>query len=66
MEDKLLQLEIKLSYLEDFVNQMNTILIEQGSKIDRLIIVNKALQEKITLLEENIKEPSDNTPPPHY
>ncbi len=66
MEDKLLQLEIKISYLEDYVSQMNSIMIEQGTKIDRLIQVNKNLQEKMTLLEENIKEPTDNIPPPHY
>ena len=66
MENEVLELEIKISYLEDYVNQLNTIVIKQGDKIERLIAANKQLGDKINLLEENIKEPTDNTPPPHY
>lgn len=66
MENKTLELEMKLCYLEDYITQMNEIVISQGKKIDRLIDINKQLGEKVSVLEENIKEPADNTPPPHY
>lgn len=66
MNDENLELEIKISYLEDYMNQLNDIIIDQGKKIDRLIIVNRQLHNKVVLLEDNVKEPSENTPPPHY
>ncbi len=66
MSDKYLELEIKVSYLEDFVSQINGVVIDQGSKIDRLIEVNRQLREKISVMEENMKETRDNNPPPHY
>ncbi len=66
MDNKTLELEIKIAYMEDYLNQMNNTLIDQVKKVDRLIEVNKLLIDKINLLEENVKEPTDNTPPPHY
>ena len=66
MDDKLLNFEIKIAYLEDFVNQLNTIVTDQGVSIERLIEINKLLNEKIILLEQNSKETRENTPPPHY
>ncbi len=61
-----LDLEIRVCYLEDYINQMNKILINQGKKIDKLIEINSNLKEKLSILEENIKTPIENTPPPHY
>lgn len=66
MDNNILNLEIKIAYLEDFTNQMNKVIIEQSKKIDKLIEVNKQVREKLSILEENIKEPTDETPPPHY
>lgn len=66
MSDKYLDLEIKVSYLEDYFEQINNVVIEQGNKIDRLIEVNRQLREKISIMEENMKETRENTPPPHY
>lgn len=66
MDNEIVDLEMKISYLEDYVNQLNNIVIEQGSKVERLIKSNNQLRDKINLLEENIKEPVESTPPPHY
>ncbi|QEN05736.1 SlyX family protein [Thiospirochaeta perfilievii] len=66
MDKKILDLEMKIIYLEDYMMQMNKIIIEQGIKLDKLIEVNSVLQEKIMILEENTKQPLDHTPPPHY
>lgn len=66
MDEKYLDLEIKISYLEDYVKQMNDVILDHTTTIDRLIEVNNQLREKVSLLEENIKETGDNTPPPHY
>lgn len=66
MDEKYLELEIKISYLEDYVKQMNDVILDHTTTIDRLVEVNNQLREKVSLLEENIKETGDNTPPPHY
>lgn len=66
MDDKYYDLEIKVAYLEDYIEQMNSVMIDQGKKIDRLIQINKEFNEKLSLIEEGMKETRDNTPPPHY
>lgn len=66
MNNETLDLEMKISFLEDYVNQLNKIVIEQGEKVERLITSNNQLREKVNLLEENAKEPIENIPPPHY
>lgn len=60
------ELEIKLAYLEDYINQLNSEVIIQGKKIERLIEVNNQLREKVTLLEEGGGNEIENRPPPHY
>lgn len=63
--DNIENLEIKIAYLEDYVNQMNSVIIEQGKKIDRLIELNTQLRDKIELIEEGGNS-IENRPPPHY
>lgn len=64
--DKIEELEIKIAYLEDYINQLNEVVLVQGKKIDRLIEVNNQLREKVTLLEEGGGNEVENRPPPHY
>lgn len=64
--DKIEELEIKIAYLEDYINQLNDVVLVQGKKIDRLIEVNNQLREKVTLLEEGGGNEIENRPPPHY
>lgn len=66
MNNDTLDLEIKIAYLEDYTSQMNKVLIEQSKKIDKLIELNRQMREKLSYLEENISETSEDTPPPHY
>lgn len=66
MNEEIIKLEMKIAYLEDFLNELNTVVMEQGKKIDALIKVNKELKQKVEILEENHGEGIPNTPPPHY
>lgn len=65
MSNTIEDLEIKIAYLEDYINQLNSEVILQGKKIDRLIEVNNQLKEKVTILEEGGSQ-IENKPPPHY
>ncbi len=63
-------LQIKISYLEDFIKDLNSVVIEQNnenSKTKREIVL---LKDKIEQLEERIDNKNNNTEvdetPPHY
>ena len=64
-EGKLIQLEIKLAYLEDFMNKIQTIVVEQEEMIDRLKSENASIKQKIGEMEDNFEE-IPNRRPPHY
>lgn len=66
IEERLTVVEMKLSYMEDFVNQIQGVAVEQTKTIDKL-------QKKIKLMSEKIREMSNavegdipNRRPPHY
>lgn len=65
MSNTIEDLEIKLAYLEDYINQLNNEVILQGKKIEKLIDVNNQLKEKVSILEEGGSH-IENKPPPHY
>jgi len=63
--DKIVQLEIKLDYLEDFMNKIQAIVVDQEEAIDKLKGENAAIKEKIGEMEDNFEE-IPNRRPPHY
>lgn len=65
-EDRITQLEIKLAYMEDFVNQIQEVAVQQTKDIERLKAENKMMAEKIRDLIENMEGDIPNRKPPHY
>lgn len=65
-EEKLTQLEIKVSYLEDFMNQIQNVCVEQTKEIEKLKKENIALKGKIQDLIENLDIDIPNRKPPHW
>ena len=64
--ERLTAIEMKLAYMEDFVNQIQAVAVEQTKTIDKL-------QKEIKLMSDKIREMSDaaegdipNRKPPHY
>ena len=64
--ERLTAIEMKLAYMEDFVNQIQNVTVEQTKTIDKL-------QKEIKLMSDKIREMSDaaegdipNRKPPHY
>jgi len=64
-DDRIVQLEIKLAYIEDFMNKIQAIVVDQEEAIDRLKGENAAIKEKIGEMEDNFEE-IPNRRPPHY
>lgn len=65
-DDRLTAIEVKLAYMEDFVNQIQNVAVEQAKTIDKL-------QKEIKLMSDRIREMSNmmegdipNRKPPHY
>jgi SlyX protein len=59
-------LETKIAYLEKYLSELNSIVMDHEKEIDRLKILNGYLKEKISNIEEGLKENIESTPPPHY
>ncbi len=64
--EKITNLEIKLAYLEDFVNQLQEVAVSQAKDIEKLKTENKLMSEKIRELLENEEGDIPNRKPPHY
>ena len=65
-DERLTAIEMKLAYMEDFVNQVQNVAVEQAKTIDKL-------QKEVKLMSDRIREMCDvmegdipNRKPPHY
>lgn len=64
--EEITNLEIKVAYLEDFVNQLQEVAVQQTKDIEKLKAENKLMSEKIRELLENQEGDIPNRKPPHY
>ncbi|MCI7589950.1 MAG: SlyX family protein [Candidatus Treponema excrementipullorum] len=58
--------EIKLSYLENFVLELQSVVLEQGKIIDKLVEENKRMKEKVAEMASQLEGDIPNVRPPHY
>lgn len=66
-EDRLAEIEIKLTYQEDLVQELNTLVYQQQKRIDHLERLCEALLEQIRTLSESAPQRSlRDELPPHY
>jgi len=65
-DERLTAVEIKLAYLEDFVNKLQNIAVEQGNTVDILKAENRVLKAKLSELIEAQEGEIPNRRPPHY
>jgi len=65
-DDHLVKIETKLSYQEDLLDQLNSIIIRQQREIDSLKRELLLLQEKITTINESTENVDMDERPPHY
>ena len=67
MEEKIIDLEIRLTHQEDHIQELDKIIYQQQQAIDLLHEQIKHLQGKLkNVSENNILSPSEEQPPPHY
>lgn len=66
MENRITELEIKLSYLEDTVDEHNRVIYRQQQQIDFLIGELRALREQVRNSPNNETRSLRDEIPPHY
>ena len=66
MEERLTNIEIKLAYMEDFVNQIQEVAVKQAEEIEKLQPDNKILSDKLKDIYDNMDGEIPNRKPPHY
>ena len=67
-EERLVDIELKLTHQEDTVDALNKIVYEQQKKIDELEKLLTALARQVKDAANSISEPRniENERPPHY
>lgn len=67
MNERVTELEIRLTHLEDTIDVLNSAIIEQHGMIDGLQFQITVLEKKLKVVQDsNIASESEETPPPHY
>jgi SlyX protein len=63
-EERLITIETKIAYLENYVSEINQVIIDQEETIKKLNLETEMLKKKIEQVEAQ-KLP-ENEKPPHY
>jgi len=66
LEDRLNKLEIKLSYMEDFMQQLQEVVTGHTKTIEILREENRILSNKIRDMADQLQGEIPNRKPPHY
>ena len=65
-DERLTAIEMKLAYMEDFVNQIQDVTVEQAKIIDKLQKEIKMMSDKIRDMSNVMEGDIPNRRPPHY
>ena len=66
VESRLTDLEIKISFTEDMVDELNRTVFRQQQQIDLLMLQIKALREQVRTAEPQEQRDLRDEIPPHY
>ena len=65
-EERIIQIETKLAYLEDFLNQIQGVAVENSKTIGMLREENRLMAQKIRNVSCQMEAGVTNRKPPHY
>jgi len=67
MENRLIELETRLAFQDNTLQELNAVVVRQQREIDTLTREIEALKAQIrTLAPEMVGSRADEAPPPHY
>ena len=65
-EERLMAIEMKLAYLEDFMNQLQQVTVEHDLQMQKIATENKFLVAKLKEISDSLEGDIPNRKPPHY
>lgn len=67
MEERLAELEIRLSFQEQTLTELNDVVVRQAGEIAQLMREIEVLKDRMkAAMPSNIASQAEETPPPHY
>ncbi|MBW3566335.1 MAG: SlyX family protein [Proteobacteria bacterium] len=66
MEDKIVDLETRIAFLENAQQQLSDVIARQESEIAVLVQRAGVLEQQLRQAVPSLIENADNEPPPHY
>lgn len=67
LEQRIAELEMKVTFQENLLDELNQSLIEQQFMMDKMQILLRYLVNKLKDIQpSNIASQAEETPPPHY
>ena len=66
IDNRFMAMEMKLAFMEDFVNQIQEVAVEQTKTIDKLKGEIKLMSNKIREMSDSLEGDIPNRKPPHY
>jgi|TARA_B110000977_G_scaffold193010_1_gene267369 SlyX protein len=66
-DTRFINIETKLAYQEDLLQELNQVVIKMQQQIDKLELRNQMLRDNLKQIEASLpSEGHPNEPPPHY
>lgn len=67
LEARIIELETKMAFQDDLLNELNSIVAEQSQTVSALLRESYELRQLVkNLSSSNLASQSEETPPPHY
>lgn len=67
MEEQLIDLQTRLAFQEEHINEINHTLAQQAKELNELRLEIKELKRQLRAMSPtNIASEAEETPPPHY
>ncbi len=66
MDARLTEIEMKLTYMEDFIKQLQEVTVSHSEELTRLRDENRLMASKIREMSDLLEGDIPNRKPPHY
>ena len=67
LRERLINLETKITYQDDIIDELNKVVTQQQNQLDKLLNKMENMSRMMTSVSESqIRDISQEVPPPHY
>ncbi len=67
LADRIDDLELRIAYQDQVIETLDKTVVEQWARLEQALARIQRLEERLREIQpSNIRDPSEETPPPHY